>query len=960
MASYKQFFILLLLTIFPLSGRCDSRKTMTIGNDFIQKTFLLSGGKVYPFSYRNRRIDSDAVLPFSDTRGESEEFVIALDPSHAIKASDLTCSKIQRIREKGHETVLFRFAPYVCRGVRWMVTLEYDVEKGDPSCLKKSVYIKVPRDQWRHSGIDYIDLFHFSVEKAAHCWTLPKMQDGAEGVNGYYLSLGQPFYVNGMFWGCEFPATDNKIERGTAHVRYYLGKNMQQLSEDHRLTADGTFVTWKGVAGATESVGDIDVIQNGFFAYIRKIAVPSRLRVQYNSWYDFRLDINRDNILRSFKEIEKNLTQNGEPPLDSYVIDDGWNAYGPWGKDNRTHFWEFNRKFPNGLEEPSQYASSVASRLGLWLGPRGGYDFNAEFAKMLERYGNGVYNVRSNDIVTGDRIYLKKLQDFFIKCQRLYHINYWKLDGFMHTPPQPDPRNRYISGGYRGLYYVTEHWERWIRVFNAMRRQNPDLWLNLTSYVNPSPWFLQWGNSVWLQNSGDLGRTDTGLPKDVDKMLTYRDGRYYDFIRTRQFQFPIDRLYNHDPIFGKANSGLTASSLSDDDFREYLYMMTTRGNSFWELYYSTSLFDRAKWMVNARALDWLRRDHRILVHAKMFGGNPEKGNVYGYSSWDGGDGIVSVRNPSPSEGDYDLVLDDRLGMEKSDRLLYRTAVLSANGQPGDTVPARFSYGDTLHLHMAPGEARIWRFSASRDTAAPVPVFAKAEDDSRILVTFDEPVRLAPHATFAVTRRGQRQCRLPSPSGAVSLLADRQTVEIPFRPEGSSRADSLLVRFGGIEDLSGNKLDRAVPVAYYSKDVVYDSRGKGSERLPAAYGTHSDFSVLCSLKGLPAETRTLFSIGTDVYVRELKSGRILFRARGLEAESNASVRDGKVHAVAAVRERNGMLKIYIDGRVDAAAYSPKIVLPEIHPGTIGMDRTSVGHLLLLDRALSYDECLRCGV
>lgn len=952
------FFCLLLISCTsPLSARSNNRKIIVMENKFIQKNVLLSKGKIFPLSYENKRIASHSRLPVLKGTSGSEEFVIVIDSVHAIKASDLICSKIQRINQKKQEVFIFQFVPYTYQQVQWTITLKYVIDKGDPYCLKKSLSIKVPRTQWKLSKIDYIDIFHFSTTHAMHDWTLPHMQDGAEGVNGYYLSLGQPFYVNGMFWGCEFPATDNKIEHHQASVRYFLGKNMSQLNEDHRLNADGTFVTWNGVVGATESATDMDVIQNGFFAYIRKIAVPTNLRIQYNSWYDFRLDITNDNILQSFREIEKNLTQNGVPPLDSYAIDDGWNAYGPWEKSNKSHFWEFNQKFPNGLTEPARYAESVASHLGLWLGPRGGYDFNVEFAKMLEKYGNGVFNVHSNDIVTGDKVYLKKLQEFFLRCQHLYHINYWKLDGFLHTPPQPGPDHRYITGGYRGMYYVTEHWERWIRIFQALRRANPRIWLNLTSYVNPSPWFLQWGNSVWLQNSSDLGRVNTGLSKDVDQMLTYRDGRYFDFIRTRQFQFPIDHLYNHDPIFGKANSRLTVHSLSDEDFRLYLSMMMTRGNSFWELYYSTQLFDSAKWLVNAQVLGMLRQKHALLVHAKMFGGNPVKGAIYGYSSWNGNQGMISIRNPSSEQKDYTLILDNRIGMDQGLSRLHGVTLLSENSSVGGAADRLFAYGDTLHLQMNPGEARLWEFSTVPDTVAPTVVFAKVIAPQRIRIHFNEPVRLDPDAAYSMTHLGKKQT--PWTSGTVQLLTDRQTLEIPFSP-ASIHPDSLRIHLIGVEDLSGNKLQQVVPLTFFPDAVVYDSKGNGGPMDAKVYGTHSDFSVVCSLNPSAMDVSDLFSIGQQVDLKLLNSGKLVFRVGDLKVESQTSLLDGRKHIVIAVREMNGMLKIYLDGNIDASVYNPRILLPEVRSARLVMNRSAVDRLQLLDRALPYNECLHLGL
>ena len=63
--------------------------------------------------------------------------------------------------------------------------------------------------------------------------------------------------------------------------------------------------------------------------------------------------------------------------------------------------------------------------------------------------------------------------------------------------------------------------------------------------------------------------------------LSYRDDRYFDFVKTRAFQFPLAHLYNHDPIYG--NTANLAGKMDDDEFRTYLMMMATRGSAFWEL-----------------------------------------------------------------------------------------------------------------------------------------------------------------------------------------------------------------------------------------------------------------------------------------------------------------------------------------------------------------------------------------
>ena len=125
------------------------------------------------------------------------------------------------------------------------------------------------------------------------------MEQGVGGVSGYYISLGQPVYIQGMFFGLEFPASETEIEGDRkVRIRYYSGKSFEMLASEGRLADSGTFTTWKEVTGATRST-DMDVIQTDFFSYIHDISVPVDFRIQYNSWYDFMLDINENNILDS-------------------------------------------------------------------------------------------------------------------------------------------------------------------------------------------------------------------------------------------------------------------------------------------------------------------------------------------------------------------------------------------------------------------------------------------------------------------------------------------------------------------------------------------------------------------------------------------------------------------------------------------------------------------------------------
>ena len=139
------------------------------------------------------------------------------------------------------------------------------------------------------------------------------------------------------------------------------------------------------------------------------------------------------------------------------------------------------------------------------------------------------------------------------------------------------------------MHQMTATYERLISLFQNLRtayRQKHaqdhdakgakrDLWLNLTSYVNPSPWWLAYVNSLWIQVSQDTGYDSLG-ETDLARMMTYRDDRYHAFIRERAIQVPQKYFYNHEPIFAhRATAGLLDHPIqaSVSEFRDYLYFI---------------------------------------------------------------------------------------------------------------------------------------------------------------------------------------------------------------------------------------------------------------------------------------------------------------------------------------------------------------------------------------------------
>lgn len=902
----------------------------------------------------------------------------------AIKSSKLTLKSVNEENITNGKKLTFTYEPYTHEGIEYSINEILVMYDGD-HFMRKYLEISVPTDKTAEAKIDYIDLEALKVDNSDETWTHPEMGGGVGGMSGYVISLGQPVYIQGMFLGCEFPMTETEIteEENIAHMRYYSGKSFDRLKRDNQITTDGKYVTWQTVVGAARST-DMQVIQSDFYEYINSISTPTDFRIQYNSWYDNMMLINDANIESAFLGTEKGLTNSGVAPIDSYVVDDGWNNYNTskyavndvarsGNTQNQTGFWEFNSKFPKGFQPSSELVDKLGSQFGVWLGPRGGYNYPSQLGRIIEDSGKGAYNPASWDIDIGDRTYLQNLLNFFIEQQEANKINYWKLDGFATAACSVATHN-HVVGGKNGMYYFTDTWEGWIDVFEAMRdnaklNDIQNYWLNITCYVNPSPWYLQWANTVWMQNSNDIGRINTGLTSEVDQLLSYRDDRYFDFVEEREFQFPLANMYNHDPIYGKEGGVPSADAMNDDEFRAYLYMMATRGTAFWELYYSPNFIDTGtKWEINADLLSWAKEKFYILRNAKLIGETPAGRNPYGYSCWDGTEGIVSLRNPSTTEKTLTFTLDRTIGVAEDASNLKRTTRMTFRTPAGaDNQYKTVNYGDVISVTLKPGEARVWEFSEQADTKAPALEKAYSEAADTITIKYDEMIsnanfKVDGNTILSVTKRG-----------------DLRTFDIKVA-KPLANASVTNVSASEVRDMEGNTASNAsIPVTYYKNNNIINisssSDLKGDVEINeegnivaegqyevntnnAVSGNHS-FSVVAEIKTGSSNVNVAsqegaysLSIGAD--------GKAKFAVNGMEVISKEAVNTNEFVNIKAVKENNGMLKLYINNVLNGSAYNVDKANSILQAGVTTIGGNSFSGLIkgirVINGGLSFDKAV----
>jgi len=868
-----------------------SDKSIIIENNYIKKEFILKRGYIASFNIENKLCGN--ILAAGEG---SEEFVLSLKGGFFKKKFAASELKIKEAKAESDEkgTVLsIAFEPFSYKGSSILVAAVYELPS-DARFLKKHLELSFEKIGSKQILLDYIDFERICFAPALMHWCSPEQKNSH--IPGFALKLGQPVYLDSLYMGCEFPLCLNTVEKDATAVKYFSGKSLAALAKD------GVYKSYKAVVGVAE--GNLFAqVQKGFFDYIRTISRPCYLRRQYNSWYDNMLNITTENVTSSFLAIEKGLTKYGEPVVDSFVADDGWNDY-------EKGFWGFNKNFPDGLTPFTQLSESFGSRFGLWLGPRGGYTNDTpKFAKHIEKAGNGYYNKQAKDICVASQKYAEKTGQLLLDFMKEYRLNYFKLDGFAQYACK-NKKHDHMVGGENNMYFYTDIWEKWIAIFEKLSDNAAErFWINLTCYAPPSAWFLKWVNSVWMQISNDHGFIGKkGKVSDKDGFLSYRDEMYFDFYETRQFQFPQMSLYNHDPIYGAS----AKVKMSDDEFRSYLFTMAARGTSFWELYYSHSLMNEAKWRINHSALRFIDRNMFVLSHSVIFGGRPSGEKCYGYACFTDDEGILCLRNSSGEKQSFTVKLDENIGISKD---FSSKEVCTVIPYTVGKLAEGYGYGDSFTAELDAFETKIFHFGKRVET--PAAVYIRPDSDSTLEVSFDTLVGI-----------GNISCEENSVVKA-ELLEDYMTVRLTFE-KAFSRENSLTL--SGVTDIAGNAAQVRLDFDYNENGVVvYGVKG------------NSGFSIKATLDS--GTNQLLMKQGDEISLTVDEKGYAVFTVGDEALRSVKPV--GDTAQIVAVRERNGVMKLYFDGVLENGRPSANIYLK-------GETMNHLDKVKVLDRALAFDE------
>lgn len=416
---------------------------------------------------------------------------------------------------------------------------------------------------------------------------------------------GSPVVAGNFFFGYEHPMARNEVDSDSVVCCSFLRNAI--LKEGETLNQSCVI----GVSPAGQ-------LRRGFLAYLeRERAHPYRPFLHYNSWYDLR-DYNESQCVNAINEIGNELAVKRGVEISSFLFDDGWD-------DTRT-LWKFHSGFPNGFTRLLEAAEKYHAGLGVWISPFGGYG-DVKQGRLKFGSAEGFETNASGFSLSGPNYY-RRFRDICAEMVEKYGVNEFKFDGL-------------AAGAKANEAGLTRDGDAMLRLVGQLRTIEPVLYISQTVGTWPSPFWLLYVDSTW-RGGGDHDFFGKGSMRQ--QWITYRDMMTYKNVVLRAPLYPLNSIMVHGIIYGKQANGLTQAS--DEDFADEVREYFGTGTQLQELYITPDLLDKRNWDDLAETAKWSRANADTLVDTHWVGGDPGKGEIYGWASWSSRRAIITLRNPN--------------------------------------------------------------------------------------------------------------------------------------------------------------------------------------------------------------------------------------------------------------------------------------------------------------------------
>ena len=361
--------------------------------------------------------------------------------------------------------------------------------------------------------------------------------------------------------------------------------------------------------------------------------------------------------------------------MDSFLFDDGW--------DDTGRLWQFNSGFPKGFAPLRDAAARYGAAPGIWLSPWGGYGPPRK-ARLATARAAGLEIDEQGLALSGPKYYALFHRTALELLQK-YGINQFKLDG-TGSPDKVTPGSEFDSDFGAALALIED-----------LRQAQPDLYINLTTGTWPSPFWLRTADSIWR---GGEDHEFAGAGSNRQRWMTYRDADSYGGIVRLGALFPLNSVMLHGIIYARHAQGLELDPGSD--FADEVWSYFASGTGLQEMYISPDLLSAQNWDELAAAARWARERAATLRDSHWLGGDPARGEVYGWASWSPQGAVIALRNPSAAPQAMRLDLAAVLELPHGAARSWRVTTPRRAGEP-----AHWSADAVVPVSLKPFEVQLW-------------------------------------------------------------------------------------------------------------------------------------------------------------------------------------------------------------------------------------------------------------
>jgi hypothetical protein len=484
----------------------------------------------------------------------------------------------------------------------------------------------------------------------------------AKGVEVSGKVKGSPLTLGNLFLGIESPLSTCGVQTHEGFCRIDSGVPIGAGLEESYSAVIGVSVTGQ--------------MRRDFLTYLeRERAHPYRAFLHYNSWFDlgYQLPYTQAEALDRIHAIGDELNKKRGVKLDSFLFDDGW--------DDTSDLWKVRADFKDGFKPLTEAAAEYGAAPGIWLSPWGGYaDAKKQRVATARRDG---YEIVNDGMALSGPKYYKLFHDAVSRMVTVDGVNQFKFDGTGNA-------DQVVPGSA-----FTNDFDAAIHLISDLRELKPDIFINLTTGTWPSPFWLMYADSIWR------GGEDTefaGVGTARERWITYRDAATYEHIVKGGRLFPLNSLMLHGIVYGRKHKELSTDP--GHDFANEVHSFFGSGTQLQELYITPEILSAADWDTLAEAAKWARENAETLKDTHWIGGDPAKGDVYGWAAWSKDAAILTLRNPSDKAQTLGLDIGKALELPAGAGRKYVVRSVWAGGGSSERV---LKAGRVTTFHLKPFE-----------------------------------------------------------------------------------------------------------------------------------------------------------------------------------------------------------------------------------------------------------------